>query len=111
LDGTQSKAIITRKADGLEVCSGKCEEIEVASNQCLNHGRLVFVHNVAKRNIESIAIIYFDQSRIQNSKRMCVWLGKTGGAIRFPLIFSPFLIKQKGMASAAMEREQNYFYS
>jgi hypothetical protein len=36
---------------------------------------------------------------------MCAWLGKTGGAFRFALIFSPFLIKQKGMASAAKERE------
>jgi hypothetical protein len=37
---------------------------------------------------------------------LCAWLGKTSGAIRFPLIFSPFLIKQKGMASAAKERER-----
>jgi hypothetical protein len=37
---------------------------------------------------------------------MCAWLGKTSGAFRFPLIFSPFLIKQKGMAYAAMERER-----
>jgi hypothetical protein len=37
---------------------------------------------------------------------MCALPGKTGGAFRFSLIFSPFLIKQKGMASAAKKREE-----
>jgi len=37
---------------------------------------------------------------------MCEWPGKTSGAIRFPLTFSPFLVKQKGMAYAAKEREE-----
>jgi hypothetical protein len=37
---------------------------------------------------------------------MCAWLGKTGGAIRFFLTFSPFFVKKKGMASAAKKRKE-----
>jgi hypothetical protein len=36
---------------------------------------------------------------------LCGRLGKTGGAFRFSLTFSPFFVKKKGMASAAIERE------
>jgi hypothetical protein len=35
----------------------------------------LFVHYAAKRTNKNI---------VQNNKRMCVWLGKTGGAFRFP---------------------------
>jgi hypothetical protein len=37
---------------------------------------------------------------------LCGWLGKTGGAFRFSLTFSPFFVKKKGMASAAKERKK-----
>ncbi len=37
---------------------------------------------------------------------MCAWLGKTGGAFRFSLTFSPFFVKKKGMASAAKKRKK-----
>jgi hypothetical protein len=37
---------------------------------------------------------------------MCGWPGKTGGAFRFSLTFSPFFVKKKGMASAAKKREE-----
>jgi hypothetical protein len=37
---------------------------------------------------------------------MCGWSGKTGGAVRFSLSFSPFFVKKKGMASAAKKRKK-----
>jgi hypothetical protein len=49
---------------------------------------------------------WFSKNNDAFRKILCGWLGKTGGAFRFSLIFSPFLIKQKGMASAAKKREE-----
>jgi hypothetical protein len=36
---------------------------------------------------------------------MCAWLGKTGGAFRFSLTFSPFFVKKKGMEGIQNEKQ------